>query len=161
MFTNLYKTIVRPHLEYANVIWHPMLKRQKQAIEAIQRRATKQVKEISNLTYEDRLIALNLPSIKYRQLRGDLIQTFKIIKNIDNLDCEEFFSFSTYSSTRNSNLKLYKQHAKSNTRRNFLCHRIHQYWNNLSEPTKNADSLIDFKKGIDQELNELRYVHYE
>ena len=41
MFRDLFKSIVRPHLEYANVIWHPLYKRQASLIEGVQRRATK------------------------------------------------------------------------------------------------------------------------
>ena len=72
MFLKLYKAIVRPHLEYANVVWHPIYIRQKQLIEGVQRRATKIVPGLSKLSYDDRLIALNLPTMKYRQTRGDL-----------------------------------------------------------------------------------------
>ena len=75
VFLTLYKSIVRPHLEYANVVWHPIYRRQMQSIENVQRRATKIVKEIKNMSYSDRLKALKLPSMKYRQTRGDLIQT--------------------------------------------------------------------------------------
>ena len=71
----LYKSIVRPHLEYANVIWHPMYKRQIKLIEKVQRRFTKIIPNIKDLTYSERLRVLGLPSIKYRQIRADLIQT--------------------------------------------------------------------------------------
>ena len=64
MFNKLYKAIVRPHLEYANIIWHPIYKRQLRSIENIQRRATKLVPELKNLTYYERLTALDLPSIQ-------------------------------------------------------------------------------------------------
>ena len=67
MFLQLYKSIVRPHLEYANVVWHPIFQRQKILIEKVQRRATKMVPGLKDLPYEDRLISLNLPTIKYRQ----------------------------------------------------------------------------------------------
>ena len=63
VFLTLYKSIVRPHLEYANVVWHPLYNRQLQSIEKVQRRATKIVKEIKNMSYSDRLKSLKLPSI--------------------------------------------------------------------------------------------------
>ena len=47
-------------------------------LEAVQRRATKQLPAYGNMTYEDRLRRLNLPSLAYRRLRGDAIETFKI-----------------------------------------------------------------------------------
>ena len=97
MFLKLFKAIVRPHLEYANVVWHPMFIRQKQLLEGVQRRATKIVPGLNKLSYRDRLIALDLPTIKFRQTRGDLIQTFKIIHEIENIDCDNFFYFLYFS----------------------------------------------------------------
>ena len=70
----LYKALVRPHLEYCNVIWSPHLKRQSVGIEKVQRRATKLIINIRDLNYGQRLAVLGLPSLKFRRLRGDLIQ---------------------------------------------------------------------------------------
>ena len=89
--------MVRPHLEYANVIWHATLKKHLIAIEKVQRSATKIVHEKYNFSYAERLEPLDLPSIKYIQTRSDLIQTYKIIHNIDNVNIEEFFTMSQVS----------------------------------------------------------------
>ena len=59
-FVQLYKTMLRPHLEYGNVILSLQLKRQSVAIEKVQRRATKLVKSCKNLPYEKRIQILNL-----------------------------------------------------------------------------------------------------
>ena len=56
-------------------VWNPFLKRQSVSLERVQRRATKLVKHISHLSYENRLKKLKLPSLKYRRIRGDLINT--------------------------------------------------------------------------------------
>ena len=74
---------MRPHLEYAQEIWQPFLKRQSKLIEGVQRRATKLIPEIRNLTYEERLKYLKLPTLKYRRLRGDMILTFNLFNNGD------------------------------------------------------------------------------
>ena len=58
MFLNLYKSIVRPHLEYASTVWSSMFKKDKILIENVQRRATRLVKSIKHLPYEDRLKTL-------------------------------------------------------------------------------------------------------
>ena len=73
MFLNLYKSIVRPHLEYASTVWSPMFKKDKILIENVQRRATCLVKSIKHLPYEDRLKTLGLPSLEYRRERSDMI----------------------------------------------------------------------------------------
>ncbi len=61
MLTQLYIALVRPHLEYANVIWSPSQQQHIKAIEAGQHRATKLIPRISNLPYEERLKRLKLP----------------------------------------------------------------------------------------------------
>ena len=153
----LYKSIVRPHLEYANVIWHPAFKRQRKNLEKVQRRATKIVSEFRDMSYEERLKALNLPSIKYRQLRGDLIQTYKIIHNIDNVDTDKLFKFQTSSNTRNSEFKLFKEFAKTKTRSNFLTYRINNILNSLSVQTRTAKNVNNFKTLVDIDLTGLRF----
>ena len=85
-----------------------------------------------------------------------MIQTYKIIHNIDNLQCSEFFSFNQ-NNTRNSNLKLNKEFAQCNSRKNFLSLRINNVWNSLKEKTKTADSILKFKICIDRELSDIMY----
>ena len=51
-------------------------------IEKIQKRATKLVIKLKNKSHMDRLTYLNLPTVKYRRLRGDMIEVFKITHNI-------------------------------------------------------------------------------
>ena len=75
----LYKSLVSPHLEYANVVWGPYYKEDIKAIERIQRRATKLVTQYKDLPYEDRPRALNLPSLTHRRRRGDMIFTYKLM----------------------------------------------------------------------------------
>ena len=106
------------------------------ALERVQRRMTKLVPEFKLMSYRERLIQLKLPSLKFRQIRGDLIETFKIIHQTDNLTFSDFFSYvPTNKTTRNSNIKLqlFKEHAYSGTRNIFLSYRVNNYWNYLDE----------------------------
>ena len=72
-FLLLYKALVRPHIEYANQVWAPHLKKHIVEIENVQRRATKLIPGFKNLSYEERLRRLNLPTLAYHRLRGDMI----------------------------------------------------------------------------------------
>ena len=74
----LFSTMVRPHLEYGNLIWSPRYRRDRLEIEKVQRRATKLICDIRNLPYQERLQALHLPSLEYRRRRGDMIAVFKV-----------------------------------------------------------------------------------
>ena len=69
IFNTLYKSLVRPHLEYAQEVWQPFLKRQSKLLESVQRRVTKIVLEIRHLEYEERLTYLKLPTLKYAKTR--------------------------------------------------------------------------------------------
>ena len=81
IFLKLYKALIRPHLEYGQIIWSPQYKRQSKIIENVQRRATKLIPNLKNLPYQDRLKKLKLPTLKFRRLRGDLINVYKILTN--------------------------------------------------------------------------------
>ena len=61
-----------------------------QSVKRVQRRATKLLMETRHMTYSQWLEYLDLPSLWYRRLRGDMIQVFKEINGIDDINCEFF-----------------------------------------------------------------------
>ncbi|XP_069128902.1 uncharacterized protein [Argopecten irradians] len=110
MFKQLFKALVRPHLEYAASAWSPYKLMDIQTLENVQRRATKLLPGLKDLTYEERLAKLKLPTIKHRRFRGDLINVFKIVKKkFDEKVTSELFVFDKNERTRGHKLKLYKQ----------------------------------------------------
>ena len=70
----LYIAHVRSRLEYASVIWNPYKLKDIRAIEYVQRRATKLIRGMYGLSYEDRLKSLDLPSLQYRRRKADMLE---------------------------------------------------------------------------------------
>ena len=68
---DLYKAIVRPHLEYCIQAWRPYRKKDIDTLERIQRRATKMIPELRDLNYEECLKECGLTTPDTRRLRGD------------------------------------------------------------------------------------------
>ena len=163
MFVHLYKTLVRPHLEYGNVIWHPHYKRQSCAVEKVQRRATKLVGCMKNLSYQERLQKLKLPALKYRRLRGDLIQVYKIFQGIDNTEFCNFFHLTLIDETRNVTNKLLIKYSRTNIRKNCFSNRIAPYWNMLPVHVKQANNINTFKSLLDQteQISSLKFYFDE
>ena len=87
----LYKAIVRPHLEYCIQAWSPYLRKDIYMLEKNQRRATKLIPGLRDLTYEERLNECGLTTIETRRLRGDQIEVFKILNGYENIDSNLFF----------------------------------------------------------------------
>ena len=73
---NLYKSLVRPHLDYAVQVWKPYLKKDINLMESVQRRMTRLIPGMKEKTYEERLKELNLMSLEQRHIRQDLLSAY-------------------------------------------------------------------------------------
>ena len=103
----LYTSMVRPHLEYGNIIWGPHFKEDMKAVERVKKIATRMILRIKDLPYTQRLKALNLPPLSYRRKRGDMIMCYKVITNKVKMKKENFFSLNN-NTTRGHMYKLHK-----------------------------------------------------
>ena len=80
-FVMLYKSLARSHLENSNSVWNPHRLGLIKDPRKVQMCATKLVTGIKNLTLKNRLKRLKLPTLKYRHIRGDMIEVYKILTN--------------------------------------------------------------------------------
>ena len=87
----LYKSLVRPHLEYCTAAWSPHYVKDKVLLERIQRRFTRMIPGLKKLKYEERLRELNLWTLEDRRVRADLIEVFKIVRGVSSIKPETFF----------------------------------------------------------------------
>ena len=91
-FISLYKTYVRPHLDYCSQAWSPWNAADREIIESVQRRAVKMVTNLKGRTYEERLAELGMVTLETRRKRGDLIQAYKVLSGKDDVDSSTWFS---------------------------------------------------------------------
>ena len=154
----LFKSLIRPIVEYGNPVWSPYLRKHIDLIESVQRHFTKCIIGTKKLDYKNRLEFLGLPSLEFRRFRGDLIETYKICNGIyDPVTTSSLFDFNTSDKTRTNGLKLTKRAANSNQYQNFFTNRVINHWNKLPTHVVRARSTNIFKNCIDKIFENLMY----
>ena len=153
-FLTLFKSIVRPHLEDGSSVWSVIYKKEAIQLENVQRRATKLVKNIQHKTYTDRLKYLGLPSLQYRRLRADMVETYKIINTIDKVQYEQILPFSQ-TTTRGHSKKLHKQNCRTNVRKYSFSQRIVDEWNKIPKKVIDSKTINTFKSQLNNHWKNL------
>jgi hypothetical protein len=148
----LYKSMVRPHLEYCIQAWNPYLKQDIEKLEKVQRRATKMIWGYKDLSYEERLERCGLTTLERRRSRGDLIEAYKIITGKEALCWEKFFELAPNKATRGHRYKLFKK-PTGTLGQKFFSARVIDIWNGLDDSTVSVDTVAAFKR----KLGELGY----
>ena len=148
----LFTSVIRPHLEYTNVVWHPFLRIDIDLIERVQHRATKMVPSLSRLPYEERLKKMNMPSLFYRRIRGDVIEAYKYLHGVYDTDSTDLLPLyeTRGMQTRGNTLKLQKRDCRTQLRQNFFSMRIVNIRNKLPEEIVQAPSFNCLKGRFDR-----------
>ena len=154
----LYKSLVRPHLEYSVQFWAPHFSKDIAKLETVQRRATKLIPSIRNKPYEDRLKHLDLYSLTKRRLRGKLIQCFKIVKGFDNVNMNNFSTFAPEMPTRGHSLKLSGHRVNLDATKFFFTNDIIDAWNRLPITVIESTTINMFKSRLDHHLSDIGVV---
>lgn len=149
-FRLLFKALVRPHLEYAVAVWKLYKRRHINALEKVQRRATKLVPTLKHLLYRDRLQRLLMTTLAFRRLRGDMIETFKIITGkYDTNVSNDLLVLSTNRCTRGHQYKLQTRRCNRNIRLHNFTYRVVAPWNSLPDSVVTAPSVQAFERRLD------------
>ncbi len=148
LWNQLYKTYIRPQLEFAVQVWNPYSVGDVNKIERVQRRVTKTTYALRGYGYEERLKRLGLETHKARRERGDLIQKFKIDKGIDQV--KWFREPLRVESMYGKRVRLRRELVKScEPRHHFFNNRIVNRWNELPNEVKESESVNEFKNKYD------------
>ena len=120
----LYKAIFRPHLEYCIQAWRPYRKKDIYKLERIERRATKMIPELRDLSYESRLLQCGLTTLETRRLRGDQIEVFKIVNGYEDVHRNMFLKLKEGSTTRGHKAALVKEQCRLDMRKYSFSQRV-------------------------------------
>jgi len=130
----------------------PYLRKDINVLEKVQRRATKLINGLKHVPYEDRLKRIGLTTLEKRRVRGDLIETYKILTGKENVDSGKFFILNHgCHNLRGHRFKLYKSRSRLNTRKFFYSQRVVEVWNSLPDNVVEAETTNCFKKRLNQE----------
>ena len=149
LLIQFYKAFVRPHLEYAVQVWAPTARHGNwgiiMEIEDCQRQFTMITEDMGLLSYRQKLQRLRLTTLLERRMRGDLIETFKIINGFVNYG-HNMFGTNTAYRTRNFNVT---SHHLLRSAHDFFNSRVIKYWNQLPLRVRNSTSINTFKASLD------------
>jgi len=127
-FLIIYKSYIRPHLEYCIQAWSPYLQKDIYCLESVQRAATRLVSGFRNVPYEDRLRILGLTTLAVRRKRGE------------NLDPYQFFQHSDTTHLWGHSCKLSVNRCCLQLRQNFFSQRVIKDWSKLPQDVVDAPS---------------------
>ena len=176
LWRQLYLSMVRPHLEYAVQVWSPYKLKNINEIERVQARATKVPTNLQQLPYEKRLELMKITSLKERRTRGDIIQFYKSLNGIDQIDWIEDIKYRPSSNAvgpssglRGHKLRVERQSFNSRiqndfchfveTRHNFFLNRVAPSWNSLPEEVVGSKTVNTFKNLLDHHTVKAAMAH--
>jgi ribonucleases P/MRP protein subunit RPP40 len=147
----LYKSLVRPKLDYCIQAWRPHLQKDIDILEKIQKRALKLIPECKYKNYSENLRAVGLTTLETRRQRADLIEVYKIINNLDGINKHKLFKFN-HRISRGNSFKMFKDQVRLDIKKFCFSNRVIGIWNDLPEDIVRAESVNVFKGKVDRYL---------
>ena len=79
-----------------------------------------------------------------------MVQTYKIVRDIDIVDKDKLFTIATETRTRGHKYKLFQRRSRLNIRKNVFSNRVVDTWNNLPSSVVEAPSVNSFKSRLNR-----------
>ena len=146
--TDVYKTYIRPKIEYSVQVWNPVYRGDINKIEKVQNKLTKLLPYGAVRTPQERNEIMGLTTHETRRLRGDLIQLYNYSRTENSA-----LKPKTSDRTRGNSRAFTKQHCRTNVRAHSFFLRNIDAWNRLPEEIVTAETVNIFKTRIDKYLN--------
>jgi len=163
IITKLYKSLVRPHLDYCIQAWRPHLGKDIDVLERVQRRMSRMVEGCKDVSYEKRLQMLGLTTLEMRRVRADLIEVYKIFQGLDRVEEKDFFqrsqqgtSYLDVGRTRGNRYKLHKKRFRLVAAKYNFGNRAVNDWNRLPDRIVQIEELGKFKGELNNHLGRIR-----
>ena len=154
---NVFISHVRPLLEFSSSLWNAGFVQDLSSIESVQRRWTKCIQDLSELSYCERLRHLSMYSMRGRLVRQDLIQIWKIMHGKSPLLTHLFMLQDTV--TRGHNFKIFVPRFHTDVRKRFFSVRMIETWNSLPHNVVSAPTLTCFKSRLHLAMTNLLYEY--
>ena len=151
---SIFATHIRPIIEYCSCVWNTGYVGDLRVLEAVQRRWTKQVANLGNLTYGARLRALDQFSVQGRLLRADMIHCWKIFHDKCSICPTDLFVLAPQSATRGHRYKVSHIRAQTDLRQRSFSARCVQTWNSLPEQVVSEKNVSAFKSKLAKALGD-------
>ena len=142
----LYKSLIRPHLEYACTVWDPHLRRDIQAIENVQKFALRVCSKSWNTDYNSLLDTLNISTLSARRTSLKLCLLFKMLTEIvDYPFCPFTRRHTPYANRHLNTVQLTVPHAHTNQFKYSFFPSATERWNSLDFDTCGISSRTSFR----------------
>ena len=143
-------TYIRPMLGYVSSVWNPYLLKHIDGIERVQRQFTKRIHSLGNLTYAERLAAIDLEPLELRGLKADLVLYYKVLNNLVHIPRDYLPNEPPAQTiaTRSGGVRLSVPHVTTNSNDNNFFSRCVACWNTLPDTVVNFQSVASFKRNV-------------
>ena len=163
----LFKSLVRPKLEFAVSAWNPWYEKDIACLEKIQQRLIRSLSNVRGTTYEEKLKDAGLTTLAERRKRGDLIEAYKTLSGKNNVEMTTWFQIAPNDALQpntrsNTSVEegtaskrpsvLVRERARTELRNNAFRLRVGRAWNELPDHVRTTSSTNAFKNAYDSWL---------